>query len=97
MIMNYTINRVGIGVYHTGVEVFGAGAHRPPRMVWRTQAFTVRLAAEYSYAGHYHTENTGLKQSIPRDTSWLKDAIWRCVSARRRARPQAATLIGSGA
>lgn len=33
--------------------------------------------AEYSYAGHYHTENTGLKESIPRDTSWLHDAIWR--------------------
>ncbi len=52
---------------------------RPPRMVG---VVTVRLAAEYSYAGHYHTENTGLKQSIPRDTSWLKDAIWRCALAR---------------
>ena len=26
MIMNYTINRVGLGVYHTGVEVYGRGA-----------------------------------------------------------------------
>lgn len=51
-----TINRVGLGVYHTGVEVFGR---------------------EYSYAGHYHTETTGLKESMPRDTSWLNDAVFR--------------------
>lgn len=25
MIMNYTINRVGLGVYHTGVEIYGRG------------------------------------------------------------------------
>jgi len=56
MIMNYTINRIGLGVYHTGVEVY---------------------CREYSYAGHYHTENTGLKDSAPRDTSWLHDAIFR--------------------
>jgi deubiquitinase DESI2 len=56
MIMNYTINKIGIGVYHTGVEIYGR---------------------EYSYAGHYHTESTGLKESLPRDTSWLQDAIWK--------------------
>jgi hypothetical protein len=48
---------------------------------------------EYSYAGHYHTENTGLKNSAPRDTSWLHDAVFRerlfigyvrCLASRRR-------------
>lgn len=25
MIMNYTLDRIGMGVYHTGVEVYGRG------------------------------------------------------------------------
>ncbi len=56
MIMNHTTSRVGLGIYHTGVEVYGR---------------------EYSFAGHYYTESTGLRESQPHDTSWLHDAIFK--------------------
>ena len=32
---------------------------------------------EFSYAGHRHTEDTGLKITEPRDTTWIHDAVFR--------------------
>eukprot|EP01006_Ploeotia_vitrea_P010802 TRINITY_DN2829_c0_g1_i1.p1 TRINITY_DN2829_c0_g1~~TRINITY_DN2829_c0_g1_i1.p1 ORF type:complete len:171 (+),score=67.88 TRINITY_DN2829_c0_g1_i1:84-596(+) len=54
--LNATTHPLGIGVYHTGVQVYGR---------------------EYSYAGHYTTESTGLRCSKPCDASWLHDAVFR--------------------
>ena len=75
MIMNEPMHRVaGLGIYHTGVEVYGR---------------------EYSYAGHYYMENTGLKDSRPRDTSWLNDAIFRFVPPPPIARDHPCSLSHS--
>ena len=83
MIMNYTINRMGLGVYHTAIQVYDRGALGllgTSFLSFRSDSvLPFLLRAEYSYAGHYYTENTGLKESMPGDTSWLHDAVFRWV------------------
>ncbi|GAB5358729.1 hypothetical protein AAMO2058_000483700 [Amorphochlora amoebiformis] len=53
---------------HTTVRLLGFGIYHTGVQVHNE---------EFSYAGHRHTESTGLKITNPRDTTWIHDAVFR--------------------
>jgi len=60
LLTNYTTSKFGLGVYHTGVVIYGV---------------------EYCYSGpqegKLHLEVTGLRTTIPGDSSWIEDAVFK--------------------